>query len=435
MAVTTQPSGIAKTTRKQSDARQSDGAPNVLTGRDIICFANDWAADPLSKKHVMTRLARHNRILWVNSLHNRRPQLAKKDAHRIAQKLLEFVRGIRPAQANIWQLTPLYLPFLGSPWVRRFNRALLRIQLHHALRQLRFRNYITWTFSPSSAEVAGCLGERFVLYHCVDEYAAFSDADQEIEAAECRLLKRADLVLASSEPLLEKKQALNAETYLALHGVDYEHFHQAVEASTPVAPELRSLPRPVLGFHGLLADWVDFKLIAQVARSRPEWSIVLVGRADTDLACLRNLPNVHLVGHRPYELLPTYLKGFDVALLPFVRNELTRNANPLKLREYLAAGLPVVAAPLPEIARFSGLAELASTPEEYVSQVESILARGSAGPCAHRSDKIAGESWERKLAEMETVVAMALSKKQGSEPIAHWPGRTAYPSPVQSESD
>jgi glycosyltransferase involved in cell wall biosynthesis len=384
----------------------------MLTGRDIICFANDWKADPLSKKHVMMQLARRNRILWVNSLHNRRPQLAKKDARRVIQKLREFLRGVRMAQANIWQVTPLYIPFIGSAWVRQLNQSLLRWQLRRALRRLGFREPITWTFSPTSADVVGTLGESLVIYHCVDEYAAFSDAAGQIESTEKLLLKKADLILASSVPLLEKKQALNSQTYLALHGVDYQHFHRAVEESTPLAAELHGLARPILGFHGLLADWVDLPVIAEIARKRPGWSIVLVGRADTDLTPLQNLPNVHVVGHRPYASLPSYLKGFDVALLPFVCNELTRNANPLKLREYLASGLPVVATPLPEISRFNELVFLASTADEYVSRVESIMARGAGGPSPDRSDKMVGESWENKIAEVERLVVAALLTKQ-----------------------
>jgi glycosyltransferase involved in cell wall biosynthesis len=384
----------------------------MLTGHNIICFANDWKADPLSKKHVMTQLARRNRILWVNSLHNRRPQLAKKDARRVIQKLREFFRGVRMAQPNIWQVTPLYVPFLGSTWVRRLNHFLLRWQLRRALRRLGFREPITWTFSPTSADVVGTLGESLVIYHCVDEYAAFSDADGQIESTEKLLLRKADLILASSVPLLEKKRAFNSQTYLALHGVDYPHFHQAVEDSTPMAAELVDLARPILGFHGLLADWVDLAVIAGIARKRPEWSIVLVGRADTDLTALQNLPNVYVIGHRPYALLPTYLKGFDVALLPFVCNELTRNANPLKLREYLAAGLPVVAAPLPEISRFNELVFLASTADEYVSRVESILACNGGGPSSDRSDQMVGESWENKVAEVEQLVFDALLTKQ-----------------------
>jgi glycosyltransferase involved in cell wall biosynthesis len=388
----------------------------MLTGRDILCFANDWAGDPLSKKQVMLRLGQKNRILWVNSLHNRRPRFAKKDARRVAQKLGEFFHGTRLVHPNIWQVTPLYVPFLRSSSIRRFNRFVLRVQLRYAMWRLKFRGMITFTFSPTSADVVGTLGEELIVYHCVDEYSSFSDAAfEEVELAEQLLLKKADLVLASSTPLLEKKRPFNNQTHLVLHGVDYEHFHRAVEEATPVAPELCGLPRPILGFHGLLADWVDLRVIAEIAQKRPQWSIVLVGRADTDLAMLGNLPNVRLLGHRSYVQLPTYLKGFDIALLPFVQNELTRNANPLKLREYLAAGLPVVGTPLPEVARFNGLVSLAATAEEYIHCIEELLARGQIGPSSERSNQVASESWERKVIEIEHLVCEALSVKTERE--------------------
>jgi glycosyltransferase involved in cell wall biosynthesis len=384
-----------------------------LTGRDILCFANDWAADPLSKKQVMLRLGQRNRILWVNSLHNRKPRFARKDARRVVQKLAEFFRGTTMVHPNIWQVTPLYFPFLRFGWVRRLNRFLLRVQLRYAMWRIRFRSVITWTFSPTSADVVGTFGEDLIIYHCVDEYSSFSDAAfAEIELAEQLLLKKADLILASSTPLLEKKRAFNTETYLALHGVDYEHFHHAVEESTSLAEELRGLPRPILGFHGLLADWVDLQLIAEVAQKRPQWSVVLVGRADTDLTMFKTLRNVLLVGHRSYSQLPTYLKGFDIALLPFVQNELTRNANPLKLREYLAAGLPIVATPLPEVARFEKLVSLAATADEYIQQIEELLARGPVGPSWERSSEVAHESWDYKVTEIEELVRSALSSKR-----------------------
>ena len=385
---------------------------SILTGHDILCFANDWTADPLSKKQVMLRLGHKNRILWVNSLHNRKPRFAKKDARRVAQKVREFFRGTRLVHPNIWQMTPLYIPFLKFGSIRRFNRFVLRVQLRFAMRHLGFRGMITFTFSPTSADVVGTLGEDLIVYHCVDEYSLFSDAAfEEVASAEQLLLKKSDLVLVSSTPLLEKKRPFNSRTYLVLHGVDYEHFHRAVEESTPVAPELLGLRRPILGFHGLLADWVDVRVIAEIAQKRPQWSIVLVGRADTDLATLATLPNVRLLGHRSYAQLPTYLKGFDIALLPFVQNELTRNANPLKLREYLAAGLPVVGTPLPEVARFNGLISLAATADEYIQRIEELLARGRIGPSLERSNAVASESWDCKVTEIEHLVTGALSRK------------------------
>jgi glycosyltransferase involved in cell wall biosynthesis len=389
----------------------------MLAERDILCFANDWSGDPLSKKQIMLRLAKRNRILWVNSLHNRKPRLAKKDAGRVLQKLREFLRGTQLVHPQIWQVTPLYVPTFRFRWIRQFNQFLLRMQLRYAMSRLRFKEVITFTFSPTSADVVGTLGEEIVVYHCVDEYASFSDAAAtEVEDAEQRLLRKADLVLASSIPLLEKKRKTNERAHLVLHGVDYEHFRRATEGDTPIAPELHDLPRPILGFHGLIADWVDLPVVVEIAKKRPQWSIALVGRGDTDLSILEGVKNIHIIGHRPYADLPLYLKGFDIALLPFVQNELTRNANPLKLREYLAAGLPVVATPLPEVVRFDEKVSLAVTAEEYIQRIEEILKHGLAGPLRRRSDAVANESWDHKVAEIDHLVESVLPQKFESRP-------------------
>lgn len=376
----------------------------MLRGQDIICFANDWSGDPLSKKQVMLRLAEHNRILWVNSLHNRRPQFTKKDTRRVLQKLRGFGKGLQQVSPNIWVVTPLYVPFMESSFVRRLNRVILGRQLKRALRHLKFCSPITWTFVPTSSDTVGTLGERQIVYHCVDEYSSFSDAATEVRRCEESLLAKSDLVFVCSEKLLDTKKPYNPRTYLVTHGVDYAHFHAATDPNLPIANELRNLPHPILGFHGLIADWVDLRLLAELAKLRPSWSIVLVGNADTNLDPIRGLPNVHYLGHRPYTRLPEYLRGFDVALLPFVMNQLTVSSNPLKLREYLAAGLPVVSTPLPEALRFGSLVRTANTAEEYVCEIEKLLEIGDTGPNAERSAQVAGEAWEHKIEEMTRLL-------------------------------
>jgi glycosyltransferase involved in cell wall biosynthesis len=387
------------------------GERSVLPATDIVCFANEWSSDPLSKKQIMLRLAQRHRVLWINSINNRRPRVAGKDFRRTLEKLFDFGRGMTQVEERIWALSPIYVPFHGHPFVRTFNRWLLSWQIRKALKQLGFASPITWTFVPSSADVVGTLGEKLIVYHCVDEYSAFSDAAPEIRERERDLLAKSNLVLVCSSALLEGKGKENPRTYLVTHGVDYEHFRRASEDATPVAPELRDLPRPILGFHGLLADWVDLELVAELARKRPDWSLVLIGRVDTDLTPIRGLRNVHLLGHRSYSRLPEYLRGFDVALLPFVCNELTRNANPLKLREYLAAGLPVVAAPLPEIVRLNGLVSLAKTSDDYVHEITRLLEQRAVGPSRSRSEKMIGESWDSKLAEIEHLLVSAMADR------------------------
>ncbi len=397
----------------------------MLSGRDIICFANDWQADPLSKKHLMVRLAKTNRILWINSLHNRKPRLTRKDTRRVIQKVREFLRGLVCLHPNIWILTPLYVPFLRFARVRRLNRFLLKWQLRFALWRLGFCGPITWTFVPTSADVVGELGECMVIYHCVDEFTAFSDAAvTDVHQSEMQLLKKADLVLAASQPLWERKRVANQHTYLLLHGVDYEHFRRATLTSTLVAPELQCLPRPILGFHGLVADWVDVVLLAELARCRPDWSLVLVGRVETNVGGLQALHNVHILGHRPYARLPEFLRGFDVGLLPFALGDLTHCANPLKLREYLAAGLPVVASPLPEVVRFKGLVRTARTVSDYVEQIELLLKRKLTGPSAERSELIAEESWDRRIEEVSALVESRLSSASLKERTLDVAGQT-----------
>jgi len=376
---------------------------------DLICFANDWAADPLSKKHIMLRFAKNRRILWINSINNRRPRVAAKDFRRVLQKLRDARAGLTKVEDNIWVLSPLFVPFHRWSVFRKLNRWWLGAQIRRAVRKLKLNNPVTWAFGPTASDVAGHLGEKCIVYHCVDEFGAFSDAASEIPQRERDLLNKAALVIVSSSKLLESKRPHNQNTHLVLHGVDFDHFSRAAVRSAGVAEEIASLQHPILGFHGLIADWVDLKLIAEVARKRPDWSIVLIGRIDTDVSPLSKVGNIHMLGHRPYARLPEYLRGFDVAILPFVSNELTRAANPLKLREYLAAGLPVIAAPLPEIAKFAPPVLLADTADEYITATTALMESGTLGPDPERSEAMKRESWDFKVQELEQHLGSVLA--------------------------
>src|SRR5437016_667727 len=215
----------------------------ALRGRDIVCFSNDWDGDPLSKMHAMKILARENRVLWVNSIGNRRPTASARDMKRMAKKVRGAIEGIRERYPNIFVLTPLAIPFYGSELVRAANGALLRAQVKHAMEKLAFKDPISWSFLPSSAPVSGTIGEELVVYHCVDEFSAFSDAPaQQIRELERRLMAKADVVICSSEKLRKDKERVNQNAYLVQHGVDLEHFAKAFDAKTTVPDEVKNLP-------------------------------------------------------------------------------------------------------------------------------------------------------------------------------------------------
>ena len=378
----------------------------MLEGNDIICFANDWDGDPLSKKHIALRLARKNRVLWVNSTGNRNPTASVRDLRRVWKKLRQYLRGCRVVSSNISVFSPLVIPYHGNRAARWVNCRLLSWTLRRACRKLGFHDPITWTFVPSSADVAGSLGERLVIYHCVDEFSKFTGTDEKVILdMERGLMEKADMVVVSSSRLFETKSRYNPNTFLVTHGVDVAHFRSAcLQAIAPPA-DCAGLKGPIIGFFGLIADWVDLEVVRCLAAARPEWSFLLIGEVQTDISAVRDLPNVHFLGRRGYDSLPAYCKAFDVAVLPFIVNELTVAANPLKLREYLAAGLPVVATPLPEVLKLGALVRTAASPDEFLDQIECLLKEGRRGPDPAVSALMEQESWDQKVEDLSGIIA------------------------------
>ncbi|MEX2172921.1 MAG: glycosyltransferase [Pirellulaceae bacterium] len=354
----------------------------------------------------MRLLARENRVLWVNSIGYRTPSVNKADFSRAWKKLVASYQPLREVERNIFVLNPLAIPAYGLPAARRINQWWLRAQVRRAMRRLKMTRPINWVFNPAAAVIAGTLGEEQLIYQCVDEYSAFSGvAPHAILDLEKQLLQKADLVIVSAEKLRQSKSRVNPRTVLVRHGVDFAHFRRALDAGTQIPEEIANLPRPIVGFFGLIADWVDTELMAAVAQQYAHGSLVVLGKATTDVSCLK-LPNVHLLGRKPYADLPAYCKGFDVVLNPFRINELTLNANPLKVREYLAAGLPVVSTDIPEVAVLPAC-RIGKNHEHFLEQVEAALQQ--PGPQSAISETVRAESWDARLHEIERHLAAASS--------------------------
>jgi glycosyltransferase involved in cell wall biosynthesis len=373
----------------------------ALRGRDILCFGHDWSGDPLSKTHVMRLLARDNRVLWINSIGYRFPTASKRDIGRVFRKLLAAMKPIQEVEPNLFVMNPIAIPAHGIRRIRSVNRFLMRWQVRRAMKRLGFRQPINWICNPAAGFLAGTLGEERVIYYCVDEYTAFSDVPSaSLAELENGLLDRADLVIVSSERLYESKRQRNSHTVLVRHGVDHRHFREALSAGTTVPDEIASLPRPVIGYFGLLSpDWIDVELLAHVARCFPQGSVVLIGKQAMDLSALQAMPNVHLLGRKPYQTLPAYCKGFDVGVVPFPISQVTLNSNPLKAREYLAAGLPVVSTAIPEVEHL-GQCLIASHRDQFVERIRTAMAE--PGPARCRSDAIGHESWEARVEEIRS---------------------------------
>jgi glycosyltransferase involved in cell wall biosynthesis len=375
-------------------------------GHHIVCvgFA-DWNTDHWTNQHhLMARLATENRVLFVESLGLRRPQLAGRDVRRMLRRLRRGLRPPRPVD-GLHVLSPLVVPLHGRAWIERLNAALLRRQVRAAARRLRIERPVLWGYVPQAEALVDALAPERVVYHCVDDIAAQKGVDAAaFRAAETRFASRADLVLASAPALAARMRTLSEHVVDAPNVADTALFATALEPG-PVDAALDELPRPRIVFCGAVVPTkVDLRLVRSLAEARPGWSVALVGGIglgdpNTDVSLLRGVPNLQLLGRRPYERLPEILRGADVAIIPYVINELTRSVFPMKVYEYLAAGVPVISTPLPALAGVEDIA-FAADADEMVHAIEAALAADDPARRRARSARASEHSWERRLAEI-----------------------------------
>jgi glycosyltransferase involved in cell wall biosynthesis len=380
----------------------------VIENRNIVCLASNWHIDPTSKHQVMKLLSQRNNVLWVNYHASRRPQASVQDLRAIARKLGQIAGGIEEITPTLRVLTPMLVPLPGFPGVRTVNRTLLLRQLRRAMTALPRRPVQVWSFAPDAGYLVGRLREECFLYYCVDEFSEFEGYDrQRTLQLERELMRAASIVITTSASLQASKSPFNPRTHLVTHGVDYDHFARATLPDTTVPDDIRGIPKPIFGFYGLIQHWVDVAMVAEVARRRPAWSFVMIGEALKDVGPYRHLPNLHFLGRKPYASLPGYAKAFDLGLIPFELNELTRNVNPIKLREYLSAGLPVVSTPLPEVVRYGDYVYLASNADEFESACARAIGEDNPERRAARQAAMTRETWVAKVEELSALVARA----------------------------
>jgi glycosyltransferase involved in cell wall biosynthesis len=330
-------------------------------------------------QQVFSRLAAHHRVLFVEE-----PLYEPAAPH---LRLLE-------ASPNIVRAIPV-LPAPHAP--DQLCETILPL-LHAALPS---RPLVQWFYSPMCAPaMIGKLGELAVVYDCMDELANFRFAPADIRAREQFLLKHADLVFTGGLGLYETKSREHRNVHFFGCGVDAEHFGKAQAPDTPVPPAVAHLPRPVLGYFGVIDERLDYQLIGALADAYSGGSVVMAGPVvKVQPEELPRQPNIHWLGQQAYEALPALVKGFDVCLMPFALNDATRYINPTKTLEYLAAGKPVVSTAIPDVARnFAEVVRVAESPEQFIYAVRQLLAEG-ADPAAglERANR---STWDAIVAAM-----------------------------------
>lgn len=380
----------------------------------IVCFAKDWSEDPTSNNHVMRLLARRAPVLWLNSIATRAPSLGdKSDVEKIVRKLRSFTEGSREVAPGLHVATPIVLPLPASPMAREVNARILQGFVWAHRRKLGIDRFQAWSFLPAAERYVGTLGEDLSVYYCTDEWSQFRGVDRDATVAmERRLLDKVDLCFATSPTLVASKGSSGADVRLASHGVDRAHFARALEDDLPTPPELAGVKGPIVGFFGLLEDWIDHELAAYAADQRPDLTFVFIGKAKVDVSELGKRKNVILVDRRPYESLPAYCKHFTVALCHFKRNELTLHVNPIKLREYASAGVPVVATDIPGCHGYPEWCTVTRTRDEFVAAIDHWVATDTPAARQARSDAMKRETWDARVEAIEAAVEEKLAGKR-----------------------
>ena len=386
-----------------------------LGGHGIIYFGNDWQAENrTSSHHVAIRLAQRFPVLYVSSPGMRKPQANGRDLRRLLRKLAAALRRPTRVADNLWHCTVPQLPFRRIPGVDAINRWFGRWAVKRAARMAGIGRRISWFVVPHPGFLAGRLGEELCVYYCIDDYAAHPGVDSELIARRDEdLCRHADIVFVAPPSLVEAKRALNANVVFSPHGVDAALFARAADPGTAIAAAARDLPHPVVGYFGSLHEWIDFDLIEWLARQRPTWSFLLVGHEAVDTGALRQLPNVIMPGAQPYADLPGWAKAFDAAIIPYRLNRQVANANPLKLREYLATGKPVVSVRNPEIEKFANSVHIADNRASFLDALDSAVLDKSAEASARRMAAVADQTWDRRVEDVVDRVNTELVRRSG----------------------
>jgi hypothetical protein len=379
----------------------------------IIFFGEDWGRHPSTGQHLARELAQNYQVLWVNSMGLRAPELTISDIQRAFTKLYQFAASLaqKPDQAsddsvpdNVHVVSPMAIPLLKYSLVRRINHFLVMRYLAKKLTAWNIQEPILITSAVESVDVIDELGATAKAYYCADEYSEIAGLDSElVKSLELELLARVDLVVATSSELQRTKSALHPNVHYLPHGVDYKMFSSALQP-TGVPAELTGIERPLIGFVGLLGEHINYALIERLAAEIPQASIVLIGPVEEHISLPQGSSIKHL-GPKPYTSLPSYLAQFAVAIIPYAYSDRNKFANPTKLREYLAAGCPVVSTLQIEAGKLEDYVDFAANEDDFVDAVRRVLEQGGKQSREELSASMAEHSWGARANSLLAMIA------------------------------
>lgn len=382
----------------------------MIKGRNLIVLSDDWGRHPFSCEHIIKRFLPYNRIMWVNTIGYRTIQINRYDFERAYGKIMSWLMNTANRQHasdnGPLVLNPVCIPFGGIHAARVFNTWSVTRMVRRTAKQYRISDPIVITTLPTAVDFVGNLGETRAVYYCVDDFTQWPGVQGDLMLSmESQLLRKVDLIIATSEKLRETRSNGIRPTQLLTHGVDAEHFRD-IEKTMP-NKAVRNLKQPVVAYYGLIDERCDLALVRNLATTMPGVTFLIIGQWRVDPGDLAVFPNVRIIGPVAYNDLPAYLAPANALILPYVINGLADSINPLKLKEYIATGLPVVATPLPEVVKLNKFVSIARENTSFAQSLADAL------KSPQRNDPEIDEflrenSWDAKADEFSCMIEKVL---------------------------
>jgi glycosyltransferase involved in cell wall biosynthesis len=388
--------------------------------RTLVVFGEDWGKHPSSTQHLVKELSNNRKIVWINSIGLRKPDFSWRDIIRVFRKLTTFLGTHKKSclqqdeiPSNFVVINPLVMPCANSWLSIKLSQWMLSHQLNKLSIKINIENPIVWCSLPTAVDYLSIFEDSTSVYYCGDDFGSLAGVDHDVVLQkETLLTRRVKYIFTASEALLSKFPKEKAVTLP--HGVNFSLFNRKYNERPVDLPSGHS----IVGFYGSISSWLDQALILYAAQTLPSWNFVFIGNVECNIDKLLNVPNIYFIGPKSHCELPKYIQHWNVALLPFKDNKQIQMCNPLKLREYIASGTPIVSTNFNALEEYKqhvmvvkdkrdicralllADAEISeSTNFNNINDINDLLALSSAKKKRARS--VINESWQQRASQVE----------------------------------
>jgi len=391
--------------------------------RALVVFGEDWGKHPSSTQHLIKEINNNRKVVWVNSIGLRKPRFNWHDVFRVVRKCATFFsvkknNNVRSKNrtTDFIVICPIVIPCANSWLAIKFNQWLLARQLQKSLTTLNIKDPIVWCSLPTAVDYLSIFPNSISVYYCGDDFGSLAGVDHQVVIQkERRLVDSVKYVFTASEALIRKFP--QDKTITIPHGVNYALFNKKQNNRPADLP----LGKPIAGFYGSISTWLDQELILHAAQMLPNWNFVFIGQIECNIDILLKVANIHFIGAKNHCELPSYIQYWNVALLPFKDNKQIQMCNPLKLREYLASGTPIVSTPFNALAAYKNFVTLAHDKKDIsqaillanaeisdainfnkINGISDLLALTAIR--SNREKSVIDESWQHRACQIESYL-------------------------------